>query len=229
MGRALHHYQMISDGDRIVVGVSGGADSLTLMRMLMERVARIPIRYELFAVYIDPGFEGSFAEPLEIYCEKVGFPLRVEYTDYGVLGHSSDNRENPCFLCSRLRRKRLFEIADELDCNKLALGHNKDDLIETLFMNICYAGEISTMLPVQTFFQQKFALIRPLAYTDEDLIRRFARDQRFPDFINPCPTAATSKRREIKLILKQLYRSNKKIKGNIFRSMSHVKLEYLLK
>ena len=229
MGRALHHYQMISDGDRIVVGVSGGADSLTLMSILMERLARIPIRYELFAVYIDPGFEGSFAEPLETYCEKVGFPLRVEYTDYGVLGHSSDNRENPCFLCSRLRRKRLFEIADELDCNKLALGHNKDDLIETLFMNICYAGEISTMLPVQTFFQQKFALIRPLAYTDEDLIRRFARDQRFPDFINPCPTAATSKRREMKLILKQLYRSNKKIKGNIFRAMSHVKLEYLLK
>ena len=229
MGQALHRYQMISDGDRIVVGVSGGADSLTLMRMLLERLARIPIQYELFAVYIDPGFEGSFAEPLEIYCEKIGFPLRVEYTDYGVLGHSSDNRENPCFLCSRLRRKRLFEIADELDCNKLALGHNKDDLIETLFMNICYAGEISTMLPVQTFFQQKFALIRPLAYTDEDLIRRFARDQRFPDFINPCPTAATSKRREIKLILKQLYRSNKKIKGNIFRSMSHVKLEYLLK
>ena len=229
MGKALHHYQMISDGDRIVVGVSGGADSLTLMSILIERLARIPIRYELFAVYIDPGFEGSFAEPLETYCEKVGFPLRVEYTDYGVLGHSSDNRENPCFLCSRLRRKRLFEIADELDCNKLALGHNKDDLIETLFMNICYAGEISTMLPVQTFFQQKFALIRPLAYTDEDLIRRFARDQRFPDFINPCPTAATSKRREIKLILKQLYRSNKKIKGNIFRSMSHVKLEYLLK
>lgn len=229
MGQALHRYQMISDGDRIVVGVSGGADSLTLMQMLLERLARIPIQYELFAVYIDPGFEGSFAEPLEIYCEKIGFPLRVEYTDYGVLGHSSDNRENPCFLCSRLRRKRLFEIADELDCNKLALGHNKDDLIETLFMNICYAGEISTMLPVQTFFQQKFALIRPLAYTDEDLIRRFARDQRFPDFINPCPTAATSKRREIKLILKQLYRSNKKIKGNIFRSMSHVKLEYLLK
>jgi len=96
-------------------------------------------------------------------------------------------------------------------------------------MNICYAGEISTMLPVQTFFQQKFTLIRPLAFADEDLIRRFARSQRFPDFINPCPTSATSKRREIKLMLNQLYRSNKKIKGNIFRSMSHVKSEYLLK
>jgi tRNA 2-thiocytidine biosynthesis protein TtcA len=229
VGKALHRYQMISDGDRIIVGVSGGADSLTLMQVLLERQPRIPIKYELHAVYIDPGFEGSFAEPLASYCQAHGFALRVENTDYGILGHSSDNRENPCFLCSRLRRKRLFEIAAELDCNKLALGHNKDDIIETLFMNICYAGEISTMLPAQTFFQQRFTVIRPLAYVDEELIRRFARDQRFPEFINPCPTAATSKRREIKTLLKQLYRSNKKIKGNIFRSMRHVKPEYLLK
>ena len=229
MGQALHRYQMISDGDRIVVGVSGGADSLTLMWMLMERLVRIPIKYELFAVFIDPGFEGSFAEPLELYCDKIGFALRVEYTDFGLQGHGTDNRENPCFLCSRLRRKRLFEIAAELGCNKLALGHNKDDIIETLFMNICYAGEISTMLPVQSFFQEKFTLIRPLAFADEALIRRFARDQHYPDFINPCPTAETSKRRDIKLLLKQLYRSNKKIKGNIFRSMSNVRPEYLLK
>jgi len=229
MGKALHRYQMIADGDRIIVGVSGGADSLSLMWMLSERRARIPINYDLFAVYIDPGFEGSFAEPLKDYCEQLGFSLRVEYADYGVLGHSSTNRENPCFLCSRLRRKRLFEIADELGCRKLALGHNKDDVIETLFMNICYAGEISTMLPSQTFFQQKFTLIRPLAFAGEGLIRRFARDQRFPDFENPCPTAKTSKRQEIKSLLNQLYRSNKKIKGNIFRAMSHVKLEYLLK
>lgn len=229
VGKALHRYQMIGDEDRIVVGVSGGADSLTLMQVLLERQTRIPIQYELHAVYLDPGFEGSFAEPLEVYCKRRGFALRVEYTDHGVLGHSSENRENPCFLCSRLRRKRLFEIAAELGCNKLALGHNKDDIIETLFLNICYAGEISTMLPAQTFFQQGFTVIRPLAFVDEDLIRRFARNQCFPEFINPCPTAATSKRREIKMLLKQLYRSNKKVKGNIFRSMSHVKTEYLLK
>jgi tRNA 2-thiocytidine biosynthesis protein TtcA len=229
MGKALHRYQMISDGDRIVVGVSGGAVSLTLMWMLSERLARIPIDYKLFAVYIDPGFEDSFAEALKVYYDTLGFSLRIEYTDFGVLGHSPVNRENPCFLCSRLRRKRLFEIADELGCQKLALGHNKDDVIETLFMNICYAGEISTMLPLQTFFQQRFTLIRPLAFADEGLIRRFAEDQRFPVFENPCPTAKTSKRQEIKSLLKQLYRSNKKIKGNIFRAMSHVRPEYLLK
>ncbi len=229
MGKALHQYQMISDGDRILVGVSGGADSLTLMWLLQERRGRIPIDYDLFAVFIDPGFADSVAEPLKAYCEKLGFALRVEYTNFGVLGHSAANRENPCFLCSRLRRKRFFEIAKELGCSKLALGHNQDDIIETLFMNMCYAGEISTMLPAQSFFEQKFTLIRPLAFADSDLIRRFARNRRFPDFENPCPTTRTSKRREIKNLLNQLYRSNKKVKGNIFRAMSHVKPDYFLK
>jgi tRNA 2-thiocytidine biosynthesis protein TtcA len=128
-----------------------------------------------------------------------------------------------------LRRKRLFEIADELGCNKLALGHNKDDIIETFFLNICYAGEISTMVPSQTFFQERFTVIRPLAFADEQLIRKFAKDQKFPEFINPCPSANTSKRKEIETFLKQLYRANRKVKGNIFRAMSNVKTDYLLK
>ena len=228
MGKALHRYQMISDGDRIIVGLSGGADSLTLMWMLTERLKRVPINYELFAVYIDPGYEGSFGESLEWYGNKLGYSIRAEYTDYGLLAHSPENRENPCFLCCRLRRKRLFEIADELGCTKLALGHNKDDIIETLFMNICYAGEISTMVPSQSFFQQKFTVIRPLAFADEQLIRKFARDQKFPEFINACPSANTSKRKEVKTFLQQLYRTNKKVKGNIFRAMSHVNSDYLL-
>ena len=229
IGKALHRYAMISDGDRILVGLSWGKDSLALMWILNERLFRIPINYELFAVHIDPGFEEGFSESLAEYCNKAGFELRVEHTDYGILAHSSHNRENPCFLCSRLRRKRLFEIADEIGCNKLALGHNKDDIIETLFINICYAGEISTMVPSQTFFQEKFTLIRPLAFVDEGVIRRFAQEKGYPDFINPCPTAKVSKRKEIKTFLKQLYSSNKKVKGNIFRAMSHVKKEYLLK
>ncbi len=92
MGKALHRYQMISDGDRIVVGISGGADSLTLMWMLTERQKRIPINYKLFAVFIDPGFEGSFAEPLKEYCGHLGFSLWIEYTDFWVVGHSTANR-----------------------------------------------------------------------------------------------------------------------------------------
>jgi len=229
VGKALHRYDMISDGDRIVVGVSGGKDSLTLMYVLSERQARIPVKYELFAVHIDPGFEGGFSEPLKNYCKQQGFTLRVEYTDYGVVGHSSVNRENPCFLCSRLRRKRLFEIAHELGCNKVALGHNKDDIIETLFLNIFYSGEIGTMVPSQTFFQGLFTVIRPLAFVDENRIKTFAKKQEFPEFVNPCPSATNSKRRQIKVLLNDLYRSNNKIKGNIFRAMSHVRMDYLLK
>ena len=220
---------MISDGDRIAVGVSGGKDSLTLMEILTERKARIPINYELIALYIDPGFKESFSEPLQAYCHEKDYSLRIEYTDHGILGHSPENRENPCFLCARLRRKRLFELADELGCTKLALGHNKDDIIETLFLNMCYAGEISTMVPSQSMFKDKFTVIRPLAFVDEQTIRRFAAERRFPELINPCPTAKVSKRKDIKNLLNELYRSNRKVKGNIFRAMSHVNTAYLLR
>ena len=228
-GKAVHRYDMLQDGDRIVVGLSGGADSLTMMWMLTERLPRIPVNFELFPVHIDPGFEGGFSESLKTYSARFGFPLRVEHTDYGVLGHSKNNRENPCFLCARLRRKRLFEIADELACNKLALGHNKDDIIETLFLNICYSGEISTMVPFQPFFKGKITVIRPLAFADERRIRDFAKEQNFPEFVNPCPSANNSKRQEIKDTLNRLYKTNSKIKGNIFRAMSRVNLDYLLK
>ena len=229
VGKAVHRYDMLQDGDRIVVGLSGGADSLTMMWMLTERLPRIPVNFELFPVHIDPGFEGGFSESLKTYSARFGFPLRVEHTDYGVLGHSKNNRENPCFLCARLRRKRLFEIADELACNKLALGHNKDDIIETLFLNICYSGEISTMVPFQPFFKGKITVIRPLAFADERRIRDFAKEQNFPEFVNPCPSANNSKRQEIKDTLNRLYKTNSKIKGNIFRAMSRVNLDYLLK
>ena len=220
---------MISDGDRIAVGLSGGADSLFLMHVLSERLRRIPIQYKLTAIFLDPGFDGGFSGRLESYCREKGYALHIEYTDHGVRGHSEENRENPCFLCSRLRRKRLFELTTEFGCDKLALGHNRDDIIETLFLNMCYAGEISTMVPSQSMFGGEVVVIRPLAFTDEQLIRRYCREVGFPEFINPCPSATTSKRQEIKGFLNQLYKGNDKVKGNIFRALSRPRTEYLLK
>ena len=228
LGKAIHKYDMILDKDRIAVGLSGGKDSLTLMWLLNERLHRVPVDYMIFPIYIDPGFEEGFADSLSGYCQKNGYDLTVDYTDHGIVAHGPDNRENPCFLCSKLRRKRIFEIAHQLGCNKVALAHNKDDLIETLFLNMCYAGEISTMKPIQAFFQGEFILVRPLCFADESLIRKFASQQGFPEFINPCPTANISKRKEIKELLHTLYLRNKKIKGNLFRSMHNVKRDYLL-
>ncbi len=229
VGKAVHRYQMIADGDRIAVGLSGGKDSMTLLWTLAERRKRAPVDYELLPIYVDPGFPGGFADELHAACMQLGFALTVEYTDHGLIAHSDANRENPCFLCARRRRKRLFQAADRLGCVKLALGHNKDDIIETLFMNICYAGEISTMVPRQELFNGRFTVIRPLGMVDEDCIRRFSRSQGFPSFTNPCPSAGHTKRSEIKAMLQRLYGSNPKIKGNIYRAMSHVRMEYLLR
>ncbi len=227
MGQAIARYQMIEDGDRIVVGLSGGKDSLTLLWLLNERLARVPIDYSLFPVYVDPGFKPGFADELRIYLKTGGHDLIVDHTDFGLVAHSGINRENPCFLCSRRRRQHLFEIADELGCRKVALGHNQDDLIETLFINICYAGEMSTMMPRQSFFKGTMTIIRPLAHAAENDIKRSAEKNKFPVFVNSCPSANRSKRHEIKTLLNTLYRKNRKIRGNIFRAMHHVNPEYL--
>lgn len=223
----MSHYQMVDDGDRIALGISGGKDSWTLLWLLSRLRLRAPITFEIYPIFIDPGFEGGPAEVVADHGRRLGYDVRIEQTDHGKVAHSEVNRENPCFLCSRMRRKRLFEIADELGCRKLALAHNKDDLIETFFLNICYGGEISTMVPAQPFFGGQLTVIRPLAYADEETIIDFSREMQWPIKENPCPSAGTSKRAEMKEWLGRMYRSNPKIKGNIFHAMHHVKQEYL--
>lgn len=220
---------MIQDGDRIAVGLSGGKDSWALLWLLAERQRRVPVTYSLFPIYIDPGFGGETADRMIAFVERMGLTVHVEHTDNGIVAHGPDNRENPCFLCSRLRRKRLFQIADSLQCKKLALGHNKDDFIETLFINVFYAGQMSTMMPCQPFFNGAFTVIRPLLYADENALKRFAGEMRWPIRENLCPSAENSRRAEVKSLLQNLYRDNKKVKGNIFRAMRNVNPECLLK
>jgi len=227
-GQAIHHYKMISHNDKIAVALSGGYDSLTLLWFLMKRLPRIPIQYQLMCIHVDPGFENSCSEMLKNYVQSLDVSIQIEHTNIGHIAHSDGNRENPCFLCSRLRRKHIFDIAEASSCNKVALGHNKDDLIETLMINMFYAGEISCMQPKQPFFNGKLTVIRPLAYTDSEIIRRFARKFQLPQFNNPCPSAKSSRRSDIRDMLTALYKKNKKIKGNLFRSMHNVRSDYLL-
>ncbi|MCK5349872.1 MAG: tRNA 2-thiocytidine(32) synthetase TtcA [Desulfobacula sp.] len=228
VGKAIHDWNMISENERILVGVSGGTDSQALLNILFSLKKRAPVNFDILPVHIDAGFEGSFAKALETYIKDTYGVLKIEYKDYGIRAHSDKNRENPCFLCSRLRRKRLFEIAQEQGCKKIALGHNKDDIIETLFINICYAGRIGTMKPRQSFFNGTLDIIRPLSYVEKKNITLFGQMFNLPEFKNNCPSADKTKRGEIRKLLETLYKHNKHIKGNIFRSMSNIAPDYLL-
>lgn len=227
VGKAIHRYGLIQDGDRILVGVSGGKDSLTLLHLLQERKERVPIKYELFPVHIDLGFDSDLAEVLRRYFESHELHYHIEFSDIGRRANSSENRENPCFLCSWERRKRLFQLAQRYKCNKIALGHHKDDIIETLLLNIFYSAEISTMLPLQSLFKGKITLIRPLALVEEGKIERFAKEKNLPFGSSGCPVSGKTKRGEIKDWIRTLEKVNPKIKGNIFRALSNIKLDYL--
>jgi len=227
VGKAIFDWSMILDNEKILVGLSGGKDSQVLLHILFALKKKAPVDFEILPVHIDAGFAGSFAEELCRYVEKTYGCLKIEYKDYGLLAHSLENTENPCFLCSRLRRNRLFEMAKEQGCRKIALGHNKDDIIETLFINMFYAGKMATMKPRQSFFNGALDIIRPLAYVEKNDILRFAQFVGLPEFKNNCPSANKTKRTEIRHMLEDLYKHNKNIKGNIFRSLRNIVPEYL--
>ena len=227
-GKAIHTKDMIRDGDHVMVAVSGGKDSLALLWLLKERIKRVSIDYRITAVHVDPGFGANSADQMTSFFLAHGFEFRVIESDIGPKAHGPQNRENPCFLCSRLRRKLLFQTAEEFGCNRIAFGHHKDDLIETFFLNVFYGASISTMVPVQGLFGGKLTVIRPFYLVDEDLIRRYAQLMDWPEISLDCPTAGSSKREEVKNMLKLFYRSNRKIKGNIFHALQNVNAEYLL-
>jgi tRNA 2-thiocytidine biosynthesis protein TtcA len=225
-GKAIRRYGMIEEGDRILVGVSGGKDSLTLLTLLYERSKRVPVHYDLIPVHIDLGFDSEQEGMLRGFFEERNLTYHIEQTHIGKKAHSAENRENPCFLCSWERRKHIFHLAHKLDCNKIALGHHKDDIIETFLLNIFYSAEVSTMLPVQSLFKGKITIIRPLALIEEKKIERFAREKGLPVGSSGCPSSGRTKRKEIKELLGSLEKENRKVKGNIFRSLSNIKLDY---
>lgn len=230
IGQAIHRYAMISEGSRILVAISGGMDSMALWHTLVEKQRRAPVNFSLIGVHIDAGFGDNTGDNLITYAKDNGLEFHVERTDYGIVAHSEDNTENPCFLCARLRRKRLFELSKEFDCTAIAFGHNKDDLIETFFMNICFIGETSTMLPSQKFFGGEIEVIRPLALTEKKIIIKYIQDYEIPVYKNLCPSSTNSKRSYFRDLLAQMYDSNKHIKSNIFKAMhkDRVNLDYLI-
>jgi tRNA 2-thiocytidine biosynthesis protein TtcA len=228
--KASWDYGMIEKGDRVLVGVSGGMDSLALLDLMEDPKIHVPSNYSVLAVNIDLGFDPEYRDfaVLERFLRETGRDYIMEKTDIGPLAHSEYNKKNPCFLCSRLRRKRLFEIAGEKGCNKIALAHHKDDIIETLLINMFYGREISTMAPKQSIFKGAMHIIRPFAYIREPLIKRYGREAGYPAIENKCPTSKTSRRLYVKNLLNTMEKENRLVRENIFRAMKRVKRDYLL-
>lgn len=224
IGRAIADYKLIEDKDRILVGVSGGKDSLALMYLLNERKKWAPVAYELIAMHVETDYDCVPANRrrLDGFFKRIG--VKCVFKKIKI----RDEAKGPsCFWCSWNRRKALFQAAKKFKCNKIALGHHKDDIIETLLLNILYQGEFSAMKARQEMFKGKLVIIRPLCHVEEISTRKFAKEMRFPVIAETCPAAGSSKRRMMKNFIKDVEKDCAHVKTNIFRSMSRIKREYL--
>ncbi len=230
VGRAMHDYRMLAHGDRVLVAVSGGMDSLVLAWLLAHWQRKAPISYEIVAIHIamDEDAAGRVAGAVQ------GFGIRtlVQRADWRPEMDSRIRRgekgQDVCFRCARARRRQLFDLAAELGVNKLALGHHRDDLIETFFMNLTCSGNLSTMLPRQDLFQGELAIIRPMAYLDREEVHDLGRRLGLEPVAAPCSLAGKTRRDEIREILARVYTRLPGSRQHIFAALGNVRHDYLL-
>jgi tRNA 2-thiocytidine biosynthesis protein TtcA len=223
VGQAIADYCMIEDGDRIMVCVSGGKDSLTLLDLLLHLKATAPVRFEVEAVNLDQKQPGFPQEVLPRYFEQIGVPYHIlERDTYSVVKAIIPEGKTTCGLCSRLRRGILYRFAETEGFTKIALGHHLDDIVETFFLNLFYGGRLKAMPPKLLSDDKKHIVIRPLAYCREDDIAAYARSREFP--IIPCNLCGTQnlKRQEIKAWLKSLEKRQPGLVLTIFRALQNV-------
>lgn len=214
--KCVRDYQMLSPGDRVAVGVSGGKDSLALLRLLAELRDHSAVPFELLAVTLDMGYEEMDFSPVADLCARLQVPYILRRTQIREIVFDIRKEENPCALCAKLRRGILNETAVALGANKVALGHHYDDTVETFALSLIYEGRISCFLPVTYLDRTGLTLIRPMLYLHEKTIRNFAEREHLPVVHNPCPADKNTKREDVKALLYELEGRYPGLKDNIF-------------
>jgi tRNA 2-thiocytidine biosynthesis protein TtcA len=230
VGQAIGDFGMIEDGDKVMVCISGGKDSYAMLDILMKLRERAPIHFEIIAVNLDQKQPNFPAETLPNYLKSLGIQFHIEEQDtYSIVKRVIPEGKTTCGLCSRLRRGILYRVADELGATKIALGHHRDDILETLMLNMFYAGKLKGMPPKLRSDDGKHIVIRPLAYVPEKLLERYAADMNFP--IIPCDLCGSQPNLQRQVMKEMLRDWEKKHPGrveNLFRSMHHIVPSHLM-
>ena len=214
--KAINDYDMIQEGDKIAVALSGGKDSTALLMGLKNLQIFFPNRFEIIAVSVDPGFENFNRDLLTKTCEKLDVKLIIEESHTKDIVFDLRHEKNPCSLCANIRRGILNSVVNREECNKIALGHNQDDVIETFVMNLFYTGNINTFAPVSYMDRSKVTLIRPLIYAPEKDIKKFIKKNNIEVMPKNCPMDGYSKREDIKKLIHDLNIENPMLRSNLF-------------
>jgi tRNA 2-thiocytidine biosynthesis protein TtcA len=230
VGRTSIEHRLIEPGDRILVAVSGGKDSHAMLYLLREIARRAPFEFSMIAVNLDQGHPGYPAETLRSYFEREGYEHRMLAQDtYRIVTEKIPAGKTYCSLCSRLRRGILYNAAVELGCNKIALGHHRDDTITTLLMNLLYAGQCKAMPPRLTSDDGRNIVIRPLIACEEADLAALAAEKGFP--ILPCDLCGSQpnlQRKRVGRLIEQLHAENPHVKSNLFAALANVRPSHLL-
>ena len=222
--RAIQDYDMIQEGDRIAIGISGGKDSLVLALALSHLRRFYPKQFEVIGITVDLGFDKFDLSGVEAFFKEIDIPFYRCKTQIGQIIFEERKETNPCSLCSKMRKGALYNEAQKLGCNKIALGHNRDDINETLLMSLFYEGRIHTMPPVNYMDMVDLQIIRPLIYNSEKDIKHFASKQGLPVVKSPCPADGKTSREDMKKLILTLQEEIPKVQEHLFGAIKRSSL-----
>ncbi len=216
MRKAIEAYKMIEEGDKIAICLSGGKDSITMLHAFKALQRFYPKKFDIIAVSVNPGFDFFDTNFLQNICDDVGIPLFIEKSNAKEIVFDIRKEKNPCSLCANLRRGVINSIAIREGCNKIALGHNQDDVLETFLLNLLYTGSINTFSPISYMDRSKVTLIRPLIFTPEKETKRFIKKNNLSVMPKVCPMDGFSKREDMKNLIFSLSKNIPMLRANLF-------------